>query len=247
MKSSFALAALIAASALAGCSSGGSAFSPLAAGAVAPSTPVPTSTPTPGPLTASPAAIAIGATNPSTASFAATETWYDTFFRESDTCAGIATVESTGITHIIASGPGAPPNETTERYLVTQIGAGTCAATITDDHGGSVSVPIVSSVYGSLKASTTSIALGNGAPTVTSDVISESGYAGAFSESDTCAGIATVTLSPANGPNATLSVAQVAAGTCAVQVSDNHAGSISVSVISTTSTVIIDTYDGGSK
>ena len=243
-----ALFSLCVAALLTGCGSQGSVFAPLAAGAADPGptplataipTLIPTPTPTPGPLTASPAALAIGAANPSTASFVAAETWYDTFFRESDTCAGIATVEYTGVTHIIGSGPGSPPNETTEGYLVTQIGAGTCAATITDDHGGSLSVPIVSTVYGPLKASTASIALGNGAPIVASDVIIETNYSSAFTESDSCAGIATIALSPSKGPVATLAITQLASGTCTVNVADNHGGTVTVQITSTVSTIII--------
>ena len=243
-----ALFTLCVAALLTGCGSQGSVFAPLAAGAAAPGpTPLataiptisPTPTPTPGPLTVSPTAIAIGAANPSIASFAAAETWYDTFFRESDTCAGIATVEYAGVTHIIGSGPGSPPNETTERYLVTQIGAGTCAATITDNHGGSLSVPIVSTVYDPLKASATSIALGNGAPIAASDVISETNYSGAFVESDSCAGFAIISLSASNGPTATLAISQLASGMCTVNVADNHGGTVTVQITSTVSTIII--------
>ena len=231
---------------LTGCGSQGSVFAPLAAGAVAPgATPVATAvptidpTPSPGPLTVSPAALAIGAANPATASFVVAETWYDAFFRESDTCAGIATIASSGITHIIGNGSGSPPNQTAEQFLVTQVGAGTCAATISDDHEGSILVPITSTVYGPLSAGTANISLGNGAPMNASDLISEANYSGVFTESDSCAGIATIALSPSNGPMATLAATQLASGMCAVQIADNHGGSIAVQITSTVSTIII--------
>lgn len=104
----------------------------------------------------------------------------------------------------------------------------------------SPSPPVATPTPGTLTASPTSVTIGNGNPTSTTVAISETAYGGQFSESDDCTGIATVSLSPLSGPNATLSVAQIAAGACIVQIDDNHGGAIGVNVTSTTSTVIIE-------
>lgn len=238
MKRSFALAALIAASALAGCSSGGSAFAPLAAGAVAPSTPVPTNwpTPAPGPLSLSPPSLVIGGPNPTTATFNATETNYTSGYSESANCSGIAAIVQ-GTSAVTTSSNGI--SSSAQQYDVTQLAAGSCTAHVADNHGDSGSVAIASTVYGILTASPASIVIGNSNPVSTTVAIAESSYTGPFTESNNCAGIATVTLSPSNGPTATLAITQLASGMCTVSLADNHLGTVTVQITSTVSTIII--------
>lgn len=247
MKRSTAFAALLLAGALGACSSGGSVFAPLAAGAVAPGTPAPTPTPTlapivspsPGPLSLSPSSIAIGAASPTNATFNVTETNYTSAFVESDNCSGVASVaRGTFATTNYGNGT----SLSAQQYDVTQVGAGSCTAQVADNHGGTGSVAIASTLYGTLAASPANVAIGNGNPTSTTVAINESSYVGSFSQSNNCAGIATVGLSPSVGPSATLTVAQVAAGNCSVQLGDNHGGAVSVAVTSTTSTVIIQSH-----
>jgi hypothetical protein len=81
----------------------------------------------------------------------------------------------------------------------------------------------------------TSLALaGIGAPSAGSVSVTEAGYAGTFSEMDSCAGIATVaTASP------TFTVTPVAAGTCSITISDTAQHSLAVPVTVTTSGLVV--------
>jgi hypothetical protein len=64
--------------------------------------------------------------------------------------------------------------------------------------------------------------------------VTEAGYAGAFSETDSCAGIATVaTASP------TFTVTPVAAGTCSIKISDTAQHFVAVPVTVTTSGLVV--------
>jgi hypothetical protein len=65
--------------------------------------------------------------------------------------------------------------------------------------------------------------------------VTETGYTNAFSESDTCSGIATVSTTSANGPSATYSVTSVATGACAITISDNANHAVTAQVDVTTS------------
>src|ERR1700730_9315760 len=75
---------------------------------------------------------------------------------------------------------------------------------------------------------------GLGAPSAGSVSVTEAGYAGAFSETDSCAGIATVaTASP------TFTVTPVAVGTCSIKISDTAQHSVAVPVTVTTSGLVV--------
>lgn len=102
--------------------------------------------------------------------------------------------------------------------------------------------PIPTPTPGSLAASSASISIGNANPSTASVTINESNYSGALTETNTCAGVATVTQSSATGPSSVLSITQIAAGSCFVKISDNHGGSVTVTVTSTTSSIIIDSH-----
>jgi hypothetical protein len=75
---------------------------------------------------------------------------------------------------------------------------------------------------------------GLGAPNAQSFSVTESGYAGTFSEGDSCTGIATiVTASP------TFTVTPVAVGTCAITVLDIQQHHVAVAVTVTTSGLVV--------
>ena len=63
--------------------------------------------------------------------------------------------------------------------------------------------------------------------------VSETGYAGAVSETDTCAGKATIT-GGGNGPQATYSVKPVAVGTCSATFGDSFGQTLVVPITVTT-------------
>jgi hypothetical protein len=69
--------------------------------------------------------------------------------------------------------------------------------------------------------------------------VTESGYTGAFSESDTCGGKATITPSTANGPSATFTVkAGSNGGVCTATFYDAalHSAQVTIGVTATTVT-----------
>jgi hypothetical protein len=86
----------------------------------------------------------------------------------------------------------------------------------------------------------TSLALtGLGASFAGSVSVTESGYGGAFSENDSCAGIATVaTASP------TFTVTPVAAGNCSITILDSVQHSVAVPVTVTTSGLVVQKKGG---
>jgi hypothetical protein len=69
--------------------------------------------------------------------------------------------------------------------------------------------------------------------------VHEGGYAGAFTESDTCSGVASVTLasgSSGNGPDSDYAVTGTAGGQCDVTFKDSHNQSASTHVVVTVGT-----------
>jgi len=69
----------------------------------------------------------------------------------------------------------------------------------------------------------------NAAQTVT---VTETGYTGAFTETDTCSALATVTTQNASGPSATYTVTPLAAGTCTITAHDTNGqkGAVAVGI-----------------
>jgi hypothetical protein len=70
--------------------------------------------------------------------------------------------------------------------------------------------------------------------------VSEASYAGAFAESDTCSGIATIAPGAGTGPSLAETVTGVASGTCAVTFSDGHGQKTSATIVVTISSVIVN-------
>jgi hypothetical protein len=67
---------------------------------------------------------------------------------------------------------------------------------------------------------------------------SESGYTGTLTQTNNCAGIATVSPASATGPSGGFTVTAVAAGTCQVTIKDsnNQSGTLGVTVTTTSVT-----------
>jgi hypothetical protein len=153
-------------------------------------------------------------------------------------CAGVV-----AIAPVNANGPNAT-------FTASQVGAGSCVATIADALGHSTTIAVSSTVTTAQitipgfpiqvvsSVSLPAIAPGGGVLPDASLAVSESGYSGAFSISG-CGGIATIAPVNANGPNATFTLTQVAAGSCALTITDTHGQTATVTVNSTTTTAII--------
>lgn len=88
-----------------------------------------------GPLSASPARLALAATTESQL-FLVSSTERVSAFKETDDCKGVATV------YVAATG------ESSATYSVKPSAAGSCTATITDENGNAITVPIVVSTGG---------------------------------------------------------------------------------------------------
>ncbi len=81
---------------------------------------------------------------------------------------------------------------------------------------------------------------GTGPSSTTSISVQQTGYSGAFTESDTCSGIATISPpSSSNGPTATYTAVGVAAGTCSASFTDTLGQKASTSVVVTTGGISI--------
>ncbi len=80
---------------------------------------------------------------------------------------------------------------------------------------------------------------GTGASNAQTLVVTETGYTGSFTESDTCSTIATVTPSSGTGPSFTFTVTGVAAGTCSATFTDTNGQHVSANIGVTTTGVVI--------
>jgi hypothetical protein len=89
-----------------------------------------------------------------------------------------------------------------------------------------------------LTASPSALSLdGTGATFAQTAQVQEPGYSGAFAETDTCSGVATVTPNAGTGPSQTYTVTGVTAGTCAIRISDTNAQHATIAVTVTTAGV----------
>ncbi len=80
---------------------------------------------------------------------------------------------------------------------------------------------------------------GTGASNAQTLVVTETGYTGSFTESDTCSTIATVTPSSGTGPSFTFTVTGVAAGTCSATFADTNGQHVTANIGVTTTGVVI--------
>jgi hypothetical protein len=112
---------------------------------------------------------------------------------------------------------------------VTSAGGGNCTFDVQDVFGASTPVTVTVGPFGSIVPTPNPLTLDavvNMSGTVT---VSESGYAGLFTPTSTdCSGIATF---PSAGFPSTLLVTQAGAGTCHIQIADDHGGSATETVV----------------
>ncbi len=80
---------------------------------------------------------------------------------------------------------------------------------------------------------------GTGASNAQTLVVTETGYTGSFTESDTCSTIATVTPSSGTGPSFTFTVTGLAAGTCSATFADTNGQHVTANIGVTTTGVVI--------
>lgn len=161
--------------------------------------------------------------------FTATENGYSGAITASTTnCSGVATV---------APGAGTGPSAS---FTVTAAGIGTCQFSVKDstNQTAAVNVTVNPSTSGTNP-------LTNSTPVVSFTVpgqaanftATETGYAGTLTQTNNCAGIATVSPASGTGPSAVFTVTAVAAGICQVTIKDSSNQVITTSVIVTTTSV----------
>jgi hypothetical protein len=89
----------------------------------------------------------------------------------------------------------------------------------------------VPSAQGAIVANPVALAINGTGPSAAQSLqIAENAYTGSFSESDTCAGIATVVPGTLAGPSATATVTGVASGTCTATFHDRFGQSTPVTI-----------------
>ena len=192
----------------------------------------PPATPSPivfGSVILNPPSLALGNGNPTSANFTATQSNNSANnFSQTNNCSGIATISQSGAT-----------------FTATQIAAGSCSVVVTGLGNKSATETITSQTPppGPLTATPSQIYLGANqnaqpAPTTAQIVVSDAYYTGNISETDTCAGIVSITPASASGPSATFAVTQIKGGNCSIQFSDTVGQSTTVYVTSTSYQVI---------
>jgi len=112
-----------------------------------------------------------------------------------------------------------------------------CSIVLAD--GASQTKTIIGAVnYGPLVSSASSVAIGTSNPNSANVTISESNYAGTFSEANSCSNVANVSPTSGSGPSATFTISLVGPGNCSVTFRDNHGGSVPVAITATTYPVV---------
>ena len=133
-----------------------------------------------------------------------TQSHYDAGFTETDNCSGIAVVASAKTT-----GGGSAA------YSVTALAKGSCSATFTGGGGKSSPLSVTVAPLGPVDvkpSSLTFVTAGSGS--AQNVAVTQSGFTGTFTESDTCNGIATVSEQTNAGGSASYTVTAVANGNC---------------------------------
>ncbi len=153
-----------------------------------------------------------------------------TAYTESDTCKGVATIAQTS-----------PVTLGTAVYSVTPIGAGGCAATFTGTANESAVLTITSAPNGGgggVTANPSSLSfLAIGASYVQNLNVSQSNFTGAYSESDSCTGIVTVSVTSNSGGAAVYKVTPAAVGTCQITITGGSGKTATVGVTVTSTSV----------
>jgi hypothetical protein len=128
---------------------------------------------------------------------------YNGTFRETNDCSKVATFR------VLANGSG----EAT--YAVTPLGAGSCKATFTGGAGATASLPVSVKLVGDVVLRPASVSFSaTGSSDAKTVAVSQSGYDGAFRESDDCAKVATLSVTADGRGEASYTVTPVGAGSC---------------------------------
>ncbi|MHB8198963.1 MAG: hypothetical protein ACYDGW_11995 [Vulcanimicrobiaceae bacterium] len=152
-----------------------------------------------------------------------------TAYAESDTCKGVATIAQTSR---VALG--------TATYSVTPIGAGGCTATFTGTANESAVLTITSApnAGGGVTANPSSLSfLAIGASYAQNLNVSQSNFTGAYSESDSCTGVVTVSVTSNSGGAAVYEVTPAAVGTCQITITGGSGKTATVGVTVTSTSV----------
>jgi hypothetical protein len=154
----------------------------------------------PGPVLLVPTSLSFSATGAGHAqNVTISQSGYSGSFREIDDCSGISTVVSSSRTV----------------FKVTPTNAGSCTAVFTGGNGESAPLPISVVLPGEVIAMPAPLNfLAIGAANAVVETVTQASYAGTFSESDTCSGLAVFSTLTNGGGTATYNVTPLAAGIC---------------------------------
>lgn len=182
-------------------------------------------------LTLSPKAIAFTAVGSASAKkLVASEKNYKGKFKVVTTCGSAVTISPKAV-----KGPKAT-------LTLTPVSAvSSCTVTVSDakKHKATAKISVVLPPPPALNVNPSSLSFdATGATYASTFAITQTGT-GAFKETDSCSGIATVTPASLQAPSSTVTVTPVAAGTCTITVSDAYGQSKQVAVSVTTSGIII--------
>ena len=172
------------------------------------------------PISVTPATMTFPNPTASSQPFVVTDKGFTGTFTQSSTCSGVATIAP-------VTNPAVGPTAT---WTVTPKSGGSCVATISDGTGAT-SVAIA--VNGALTANPTALSFPSSSSVAQTFAISEYGYTGTFTETDTCGGVASVSPTGtviAVNYGATYTVVPVRVGSCAVTITDGLKVSVSVPV-----------------
>jgi len=189
------------------------------------------------PLNVNPTTLTFSGTG-GTLNFTATESGYSGTITSSTTnCGGVATIAP-------ASGTGPAAS-----FTVTAVAVGTCQFTVKDASNQTAAVNVVINPTTTSNPLTSNIgAVAFTAPGQAANfTATETGYAGSFTQTSNCAGIATVSPASATGPSAQFTITAVAAGICQVTIKDSSNQVTTVGVTVTTTTVNVTSHAVNSR
>ena len=189
--------------------------------------PTPTPSPSPGPLTVAPTSLAFIVQGSGGAqSLAVSETNYPRLFAiAASSCSTIVSLSAISLT-----GPSA-------QTTVTPVGNGTCTLGVTDDHSGSVNVPVSVNAPVPIIVTPTSLTFTNAGSGFAQNLsMSETQYSGNFTFSGCSTSIITISPASVAGPSGTAAVTPVGNGSCTLVVADNNTDTTNVPVSVSTPT-----------
>ncbi len=193
------------------------------------------------------------------ATITVSEAGYAGAFSAASSNAAVATISPSTVAAAASKRAQLAPGSAT--FTVASDGVGSATITIHDQNGASASFGVIvaaaspsptptaaptaspTPVPGVLTVSPTGVSIvGLGAATAQSVTVSEGGYTGTFTESDTCGGIATIASSNPAGPSASFTVTGSAVGTCSATFGDTFAQHATLAITVTTVGVIVQQH-----